>query len=80
MFFVSNSFLISQRKRPKWEGFGNFAPNPSILQKLTQRYVFHRQNDNQSLSDFPYTFERGKFIRTKGEILTLDTLKERQLI
>lgn len=36
--------------------------------------------NNQSLSDFPYTFDRGKFIRTKGEILTLDTLKERQLI
>lgn len=33
--------------------------------------------NNQSLSDFPYTFDRGKFIRTKGEILTLETLKEK---
>lgn len=36
--------------------------------------------NNQSLSDFPYTFDRGKFIRTKGEILTLDTLEEKQLL
>ena len=54
--------------------------NDSIAQADAIYQLSMRLLNNQSLSDFPYTFERGKFIRTKGEILTLDTLKERQLI